>query len=171
MELLTDRDQIAPLVAASAHDAFYVTRFVDYRSADGYFRKYRLIFIGDEILPYHLAIGDSWKVHYYRTEMVRHDWMRREEAAFLEDAAAAFAPHHLAALEAIRAAVALDFSGIDCGLDRDGRLVVFEVNASMLVHANDPEPVFAYKQAPVARIKRAFETMVATAAGRPSVPA
>jgi tetratricopeptide (TPR) repeat protein len=171
MELVTASDQIAALVAASRHDAFYLTRFVDYRSADGYFRKYRLIFVGDQILPYHLAIADSWKVHYYRTEMVRHAWMREEEAAFLDDARAAFAPRHIAALEAIRRAVALDFFGIDCGLDRDGRLVVFEVNASMLVHANDPEPVFAYKQAPVARIKRAFEAMLATAAGRVSAPA
>ncbi len=171
MALVTAREQIAALVAASRHDAFYVTRFVDYRSADGYFRKYRLIFIADEILPYHLAIGDSWKVHYYRTEMVRHAWMREEETAFLNDARAAFAPRHMAALEAIRAAVALDFFGIDCGLDRDGRLVVFEVNASMLVHANDPEAVFAYKQAPVARIKRAFEAMLATAAGRVRAPA
>jgi len=130
------------------------------------FRKYRLIFVGDQILPYHLAIADAWKVHYYRTEMVRHAWMRQEEEAFLRDPAAVFDSVHFEALRAIRAAVDLEFFGIDCGLDRDGRLVVFEVNASMLVHANDPEPEFAYKQAPVARIKRAFDAMLAAAAGR-----
>ena len=171
MDLVTERGQIAPLVAASRHDAFYLTRFVDYRSSDGFFRKYRLIFIGDEILPYHLAIADSWKVHYYRTEMVRHAWMRREEEDFLNDAAAAFEPRNLAALRAIRDAVALDFFGIDCGIDRDGRLVMFEVNASMLVHANDPEAVFAYKRAPVARIKRAFDTMLTRAAVQARTPA
>jgi tetratricopeptide (TPR) repeat protein len=166
LELITEPDEIAPLVANSAHAAFYVTGFVDYRSADGFFRKYRLIFVGDQILPYHLAIADAWKVHYYRTEMVRHAWMRHEEETFLRDPAAVFDSVHFEALRAIRAAVDLEFFGIDCGLDRDGRLVVFEVNASMLVHANDPEPEFAYKQAPVARIKRAFDAMLAAAAGR-----
>jgi len=166
LELITAPEQIAPLVAGSAHAAFYITHFVDYRSADGFFRKYRLIFVGDEILPYHLAIADGWKVHYYRTEMVRHAWMRQEEEIFLRDPAAVFDAGHFEALRAIRAAVGLEFFGIDCGLDREGRLVVFEVNASMLVHANDPEPEFAYKQAPVARIKRAFDAMLAAAAGR-----
>ena len=171
MDLVTECDQVAALVAASRHDAFYLTRFVDYRSKDGFYRKYRLIFIGNEILPYHLAIADSWKVHYYRTEMVRHDWMRHEEEAFLTNAGAAFAPPLLAALREIRDAVALDFFGIDCGVDREGRLVVFEVNASMLVHANDPEAVFAYKRAPVARIKRTFDAMLAKAAIRTRAPA
>jgi glutathione synthase/RimK-type ligase-like ATP-grasp enzyme len=166
LELIAEPDEIAPLVARSAHAAFYVTGFVDYRSPDGLFRKYRLIFVGDQILPYHLAIADAWKVHYYRTEMVRHAWMRQEEETFLRDPAAVFDSVHFEALNAIRAAVDLEFFGIDCGLDRDGRLVVFEVNASMLVHANDPEPEFAYKQAPVARIKRAFDAMLAAAAGR-----
>jgi hypothetical protein len=171
LDLVTERDQIAPLVAASSHADYYVTQFVDYSSADGRFRKYRLIFVGDQILPYHLAIADDWKVHYYRTEMVRHDWMRQEEDRFLRDPASVLDPRHFAALRAIQATVNLDFFGIDCGIDRDGRLVVFEVNASMLVHANDPEPEFAYKQAPVARIKQAFDAMLAKAAGRTCVPA
>ena len=34
----------------------YFIEYVDYRSADGYFRKYRFIFVDGQILPYHLAI-------------------------------------------------------------------------------------------------------------------
>jgi hypothetical protein len=30
--------------------------------------------------------------------------------------------------------VGLDYFGIDCSLDRDGDVVIFEVNASMLIH-------------------------------------
>lgn len=170
-ELVTDPAQIAPLVAASKHQDFYVSRFADYRSRDGFFRKYRLIFVDGEVFPYHLAIADDWKVHYYRTEMVRREWMRREEARFLNDPAAVFEPAQLDALRAIQSTIDLDFFGIDCGLDRDGRLVVFEVNATMLVHAPEPEPVFAYKQDPVMRIKQAFGAMLARAAGRALVRA
>ncbi len=82
-----------------------------------------------------------------------------------------FDSRHFTALRAIQAAVDLDFFGIDCGIDRDGRLIVFEVNASMLVHANDPEPEFAYKQAPVARIKQAFDAMLESSAGLTYAPA
>jgi glutathione synthase/RimK-type ligase-like ATP-grasp enzyme len=53
----------------------------------------------------------------------------------------------------------LDFCGIDCGATRDGQLVVFEVNASMLVH--EDHGVFAYKRPAVDRIKRAFDAMLA----------
>ena len=162
LELIDEPGEIAAEVAASPHGAFYLTHFVDYRAADGKYRKYRLMFVGDQILPYHLAIADDWKVHYYRTEMARHAWMRQEEAAFLNDAAAVFGERAFAALRAVRAAVGLEFFGIDCSLDRDGRLVVFEVNATMLIH-DDREPEFAYKLAPVARIRSAVETMLAAA--------
>jgi hypothetical protein len=57
--------------------------YIDYASTDDHFRKYRFMFVGDEILPYHLAIGDQWKVHHLSTDMVNQPWMQREEAAFL----------------------------------------------------------------------------------------
>ena len=36
--------------------------------------------------PYHLAIGDDWKVHHFRTDMADHRWMQEEEElALLSD--------------------------------------------------------------------------------------
>jgi glutathione synthase/RimK-type ligase-like ATP-grasp enzyme len=63
----------------------------------------------------------------------------------------------------IRAAVGLDFFGIDCALDRDGNLLVFEVNASVLIHNDNAD--FAYKGPACIRIKRAFEAMLSRASG------
>ncbi|HZR60367.1 MAG TPA: tetratricopeptide repeat protein [Xanthobacteraceae bacterium] len=136
----------------------YLIEYIDYASADGYFRKYRFIFVDDEILPYHLAIGGDWKLHHDSTDMADHEWMQREEAAFLANPGAVFDAGHYAALRAIRARIGLDYFGIDCGLDRDGRLVVFEVNASMLVHADNAE--FPYKDPYVRAIKAAFDAML-----------
>ena len=56
-------------------------------------------------------------------------------------------------------ATALDYGGIDCGVDRDGRIVVFEANASMLVHDEKTED-FAYKNRYIAKIKHAFDAML-----------
>jgi tetratricopeptide (TPR) repeat protein len=139
------------------HD-HYLIEYIDYRSADGYFRKYRFIFIGDEVLPYHLCIGSDWKLHHISTDMANQPWMQREEAAFLNQPGAVFGPAQYQALHAIRERVGLEYCGIDCGLDASGNLVVFEVNASMLVHARNEG--FPYKQPAVRRIKLAFEAML-----------
>jgi Flp pilus assembly protein TadD/glutathione synthase/RimK-type ligase-like ATP-grasp enzyme len=161
-EKLATPAEVITFVAQHPAQRLYVTEYVDYRSADGFFRKYRFFFVGDQILPYHLAIGATWKVHHARTDMAQHPWMQHEEKDFLDDPAGAFGPHHFAALDAIRVTIGLDFFGIDCALDRDGKLVIFEVNASMLVHENHGP--FTYKAPAVARIKSAFDAMLAARA-------
>jgi tetratricopeptide (TPR) repeat protein len=141
----------------------YVIEYVDYASVDGHFRKYRFIFAGDEILPYHLAIGNGWKVHHASTDMANQPWMQQEEASFLADPRGVFTPSHYQALRAIRDRIGLDYFGIDCGLDRAGSLIVFEVNASMLVHEDNAE--FPYKDLAVRAIKTAFDAMLRRRAG------
>ena len=141
----------------------YVIEYVDYASADGHFRKYRFIFAGDAILPYHLAIGNGWKVHHASTDMANQPWMQQEEASFLADPRAVFTPSHYQALRAIRDRIGLDYFGIDCGLDQAGSLIVFEVNASMLVHEDNAD--FPYKDLHVRAIKAAFDAMLRKRAG------
>jgi hypothetical protein len=136
-----------------------VIEFIDYRSDDGFFRKYRVIFIDGEILPYHLAIHNDWKVHHFRTDMADHLWMRQEEERFLDNIGGVFDAARQDSLRAMAGATGLDYGGIDCGLDRDGRIVVFESNASMLVH-DEKNQAFAYKNPYVARIKTAFDAML-----------
>lgn len=162
-EKLADPEFVAAFAGRHADADLYVTDYVPYNSADGYFRKYRLIFVDGRILPYHLAIGNQWKVHHFRTEMADRDWMRHEEEAFVRDPTTVFDPGHWQSLQAIQAAIGLDYFGIDCSLDRDGDIVVFEVNASMLVHGETS--TFAYKEPYIARIKDAFDAMLAKAAG------
>jgi Tfp pilus assembly protein PilF/glutathione synthase/RimK-type ligase-like ATP-grasp enzyme len=156
-------DDAAALVAfMEAHPAanFYVSEFVDYSSADGYFRKYRLICIHDQILPYHLAIHNHWMVHHFRTDMANQEWMREEEVAFLKEPQCVFGEEHFAALRKVGGAVGLDYCGIDCSLDRDGKIVVFEANATMRVH-DEKDPIFIAKNPYIVKIKVAFDTMLA----------
>jgi tetratricopeptide (TPR) repeat protein len=159
-----DFEKVEDVAALSAflsqrrdHD-HYLIEYIDYLSYDDYFRKYRFIFIDDQILPYHLCIGRDWKLHHINTDMAHHAWMQQEEAAFLNDPAAAFGPAQMQALQTIRARMGLDYCGIDCGLDRAGNVVVFEVNASMLVHARNEG--FFYKTPAVERIKSAYDAML-----------
>jgi tetratricopeptide (TPR) repeat protein len=142
----------------------YLIEYVDYASRDGHFRKYRFVFVGEKILPYHLAIGSDWKLHHDSTDMDQHVWMQQEEAAFLANPGALFNTSHYATLNAICERIGLDYFGIDCGLDRAGNLVVFEVNASMLVHEHNE--AFPYKDPYVRAIKREFDAMLAQRAGK-----
>jgi tetratricopeptide (TPR) repeat protein/glutathione synthase/RimK-type ligase-like ATP-grasp enzyme len=150
---------VAEFVAKGPDANYYLIEYIDYRSKDDLFRKYRVIFVDGEILPYHLAIHKHWKVHHFRTDMADHDWMRQEEERFLQNIGGVFNPKQQDALRAMAEATGLDYGGIDCGIDRDGRIVVFEANAAMLVH-DEKSAVFAYKNQYIARIKHAFDAML-----------
>jgi tetratricopeptide (TPR) repeat protein len=158
MELVSEADALVAFARDAGEHALYLTRYVDYSSTDGHFRKYRFIFVNDEILPYHLAIGDVWKVHHASTRMGELEWMRCEEDVFLNHPEQVFGAPQMAALDEIRRRVGLDYFGIDCSLDRDGNVVIFEVNATMLIHLHNEG--FEYKDPHVYRIKRAFEAML-----------
>ncbi len=162
-EKMGDLAELADFLGQNPESAHYVIEYIDYASRDGHFRKYRFIFVGEQILPYHLAIGNDWKVHHVTTDMANQPWMQQEEAAFLDNPGAVFSSANYAALREIRARIGLDYFGIDCGLDSDGNLVVFEVNASMLVHADNAE--FPYKDPAVHAIKAAFDEMLRERAG------
>jgi glutathione synthase/RimK-type ligase-like ATP-grasp enzyme len=63
-------------------DAFYVARYVEYRGPDGQFRKYRIVLIDGRPYVCHMAISDSWVVHYMSAGMVESASKRAEEARF-----------------------------------------------------------------------------------------
>ena len=152
-------EELAAYLAKPAETDRYFIEYADYRSADGFFRKYRFIFVNGEVLPYHLAICDNWKVHHVNTDMANQAWMQDEEAAFLNNPALVFNERHYQALLAIQQHIGLEYFGIDCSVDTHGELLVFEVNASMLVHDDNAE--FSYKDPAVRRIKAAFAAMLA----------
>jgi tetratricopeptide (TPR) repeat protein len=157
-EKIEDPAALSAFLAQRPDHDHYLIEYIDYCSDDGYFRKYRFIFVDGQILPYHLAISSDWKVHHVSTDMANQPWMQQEEEAFLNNPAGVFTPANYEALQAIQERIGLEYFGIDCGLDRSGNIVVFEVNASMLVHAQNDE--FPYKTPAVQRIKLAFDAML-----------
>lgn len=158
MERVDDAAGLYAFLKETGSEQLYRTAYVDYRSPDQLFRKYRFLFVGEAILPYHLAIGEHWKVHHQSTRMAEFEWMRAEEADFLDRAEAVFGQRRMAALEMIRRTIDLDYFGIDCALAPDGQVLVFEVNATMLIHFHNQG--FEYKTPHVARIRDAFHRLV-----------
>ncbi len=147
---------------------YYVSDFRDYRSADGLFRKARFIFVGGAVFPYHLAICRGWLAHYWRADMTAA--LRAEEAAFLADPTCLFPASAMSAIRETAARLDLDFGGIDCAPLPDGRVLLFEANATMLVHIAGLTGEDDYQHAHVPRIRQALSEMVLErlAAGVPS---
>jgi len=145
--------------AVQPHALCDVTAFHDFAGADGLFRKYRMVFIDRRPMPYHLAIGDRWLVHYLSTNMLGEPARRAEEGRFLDDPQAAIGARAMAALAAIGARLDLDYAGVDFSVLPDGHVLVFEANATMVVHPEAPDSVLAYKNSAVAAILAAFDRM------------
>jgi hypothetical protein len=141
--------------------AHYLTTFHDVRSSDGHWRKYRIVFVDREPFAYHLAISSHWMVHYFSAAMTDCPWKVDEERRFLEDPASALGDRAMAAVAAIGRRLDLDYAGIDFTLLPDGRVFLFEANATMLVHPERSNGVLAYRNAHVQRIVDAFEQLQA----------
>ena len=145
-------------LAAVPGEEYYVSVFNDFRSADGLHRKARFVFVGGEVFPYHLAICPDWLVHYWRADMTPA--MRREEAAFLDDPQTVFPAAAMAAVREVARRLDLDFGGIDCASLPDGRVLLFEANATMLVQLAGSREEFGHQHVHVPRIRAALSEFI-----------
>lgn len=155
LEKITGPDDVARYLSRVKAEDIYVSRFIDYSGADGYFRKIRVALIDGAPFVCHMAVSSQWMVHYVNAGMYEEAWKRAEELAFMEDFPH-FVEQHRAALAAIYQRTQLDYVCIDCAQTPDGQLLVFEIDHAMVVHAMDLETQFPYKQIHMLKVKNAF---------------
>jgi len=160
LERVDDAAALCRYLGAVAADAFFVSPFVDYRSPDGLFRKYRVALIDGAPFACHMAVSTHWMIHYLNADMADSAAKRAEEAHFMATFDSGFARRHNAALHAIHAAMGLDYVCIDCAELADGRLLIFEVDHAMIVHALDPVDLFPYKLPQMHKVFQAFRDML-----------
>src|SRR5258708_18577311 len=116
--------------------------------------------IGGEIYTVDVGISGDWKVHYFTSDMADKPDHRLEEANFLSDMRAVLGDKAVAALERIRDLLGLDYAGIDFGLGRNGDLLLFESNATIVVTPPDPDERCAYPRSASTRILYTVVTMI-----------
>ena len=113
-------------------DAVWVVEWLDTpHMGDTPYRKFRVMMIGGRLYPVHAAWSQDWKVHYFsraagETGQELHDQFRRDMVETL-------GPRAIALLEAIQTELRLDYGGVDFDVLPDGRVRVFEANATMVV--------------------------------------
>jgi hypothetical protein len=145
-EAITDAASMQSVLASVPGDELLLIAFVETRRADGFFRKYRVLFIGGSLYPVHLAISTHWKVHYFSAGMEERPEHRAEEQRFLDDMAAVLGARVMNTLTDIAAALGLDYGGVDFGIDAAGNVVIFEANATMAVYPPVAGDLWAYRR-------------------------
>jgi hypothetical protein len=152
-------DSLDALRAAAIEGGEHLaTEFVDFRTADGFCRKYRVFFIGQRRVFRHMLASADWNVHASDRQRVmaqRPEFIAAEEAMFTTPEGA-FSDKVQLALSAVRERMPLDFFGMDFGIAPDGRVVLFEANATMNFFPLSPDPRFAYLARCVEPARSAF---------------
>ena len=152
-------EDIAPYLSGQPDAEFFISRFINYSHADGYFRKIRVALIDGQPYACHMAVSSNWMIHYVNAGMYEEAWKRAEELAFMEGFET-FKQRHKSALQAISRAIPLDYLCIDCAETVDGQLLIFEVDHAMVIHAMDTEAQFPYKQIHMHKVKKAFRDLL-----------
>ncbi|MDE2565476.1 MAG: RimK family alpha-L-glutamate ligase [Burkholderiales bacterium] len=159
---------LATYLEEAAQGEYFLSPFVDYASADGAYRKYRVVLVDGVAFPGHMGISSHWMIHYLNAGMTDSEAKRLEEAAFMSDFDIRFGRRHAQALGAIADAFGLAYLVIDCAEMPSGELLVFELDPGAVVHAMDPVSMFPYKRPQMQRVFTAFRELLQKAA--PTVP-
>lgn len=157
-------EDIRAYLSARQEQEFFVAKFVEYRSRDGLYRKYRIVLIDGKPYACHMGISEHWMIHYANAGMDESAEKREEEARFMAGFDGDFARRHYDALSGIDERMGLDYLVIDCAETQDGRLLIFEVDIGAVIHAMDPVDVFPYKAPQMRQVFSAFRNMLARAA-------
>jgi Flp pilus assembly protein TadD/glutathione synthase/RimK-type ligase-like ATP-grasp enzyme len=159
-EAISSAESVSHVVGTIPGDDLLVIAFAETRRSDGFFRKYRVLFIGGELYPVHLAISRHWKVHYFSAGMEERAEHRAEEQRFLADMTAVLGLAIIETLADIAATLGLDYGGIDFGIDGDGSVVIFEVNATMAVYPPLAGELWAYRRPAYDAVVRAVRELM-----------
>jgi tetratricopeptide (TPR) repeat protein len=135
-------------------------QYLDARGADRMARKYRVVFVDGGMYPVHLAISGDWKVHYFTAQMAHSAAYRDEERRFLDNMPAVLGQRAISALANIQAVLRLDYAGVDFALAADGRVLLFEANATMVVAPPGPEAIWDYRRPAIDAVLDASRRML-----------
>ena len=142
--VVANHDELSDRINPKA--TYFLTEFVEARGPDGLYHKIRLFFFGPYPLVRHRVVSDHWNVHGPDRERVllHHPAQIAEERRLVEEGQGAFPDAVWAVLRAVRDRVPLDYFGIDFALMPDGRVLLFEANATMNFFSLHVEAPFEY---------------------------
>lgn len=133
-------ESLADFVMDEGQSEYYVTDFVNFVSADGLYRKYRLVYAAGQLFPHHLFTGKAWCLHLkdVREFMEQSPSLMKEANCYIN----AMPDAEKTGLMTIFEHLGLDFGMVDYARDHEGRPIIFEVNPCFLLSGVN-QPVIA----------------------------
>ena len=141
--LITGRNDIDKLhVYPFDGSDFYMTEFVDYANDDGHYHKYRIVVIDGVPMFRHLLVDRKWMVHASSIKfMEENNLLKNDSTAVYKVFDKQTMPMLRPVIDEITRRLQLEYYGIDCNIDGDGNILIFEVNANMNILLNDYLPL------------------------------
>jgi len=109
---------------------FYLTEFIDYRNHKGVYTKTRIAMLDGEPYFRHFLYDDDWMIHASSIRFMEQNPQVYSKAE-MDDRWTGWVERARPAFAAIHERIGLDYYGIDCHVHGDGRVLVFEANATM----------------------------------------
>lgn len=158
--LVTDREAMLALLDPSS--SYFLTEFVDMRAPGDLYHKIRIIFFGRRSVIRHRFISDHWNIHSPDRDrvLVHHPADIAEERRLNEGGIAALPTAVQKVLLEIRGRMPLDYFGVDFGIMPDGRVLLFEANATMMFFPFTDNPLFAYNLVVLGQAQQAYDAML-----------
>lgn len=165
-----DASGLKPALDALPGTDVTAIEYLDAQAGDGYFRKFRAMVIDGALYPVHMAASEHWKVHYFSSNMMHSTTLRNEEKAYLDDFQSYLGAQATETLRETGAALGLDYCGMDFGLDRDGKVCLFEANATMLIAPPASDTMWDYRHGATEAAWKAARRMFLARAGSARLP-
>ncbi|MEX2409113.1 MAG: hypothetical protein WD489_08395, partial [Rhodovibrionaceae bacterium] len=168
-----DEKELRAILPKYAGKSAYIIQYIDCSDDDGIFRRYRVLFVGDRMFPSSVLASQGWNVHGSSAIdlMDKTEHLKEHERSYQADMASVVGQDALDIFWKIREVVGLDYFGIDYNFDRQGNLVIFEINPSMNLAIRE-RGAFPYLLKGNSEIMRAMEDlMIERAESRQFVPA
>lgn len=165
--IFPDLDSLAPIFG-DRKSQYNLIEFVDVRHRDGYYRKTRFFFVGDEIITRQHIISDEWSVHGRSSKRILadHPELIEEGRDKLVNGFASLPAPVRASVDMIRQRIGLDYFGLDCCMMEDGRVVVFECNATMNFNPRFANPSTQHNRAALPRLIAALRRLIEAKTGK-----
>jgi len=167
MGIVNDLDGLSQ-VFGDRKNQYNLIEFVDVRHRDGFYRKTRFFFVGDQIITRQHIISDQWSVHGRSSRRILADYpeLVEEGRDKLINGFSALPEPMRVAVDAIRQRIGLDYFGLDCCLRDSGDLVVFECNATMNFRPIFANPATQHNRAALPRMVAALQRLIAAKTGK-----
>ena len=104
---------------------------MDYADPSGIYYKHRIVMVDGEPIVRHSFFSDDWMINSACIPFMLSHPEHGTPEALAREVEDVRLPRAADTLKEICQRVALDYFGIDCHIDADGQVTVFEANANM----------------------------------------